>query len=72
MYADIFSRYENLRDAIFASGQKISLERIMERVLESEAPCFYYNENSAVKVYYRFMAKRRKRNKERELSRRKI
>lgn len=63
MYAEIFARYEYLVALTEASGQKVVKGELMKRVLEQEAPSFYYEENSAIKMYYRFMQRNRRRKR---------
>lgn len=60
MYAEIFARFDNLTQVIKATGQKVSKSEIMKRVLSQEAPCFYYSDDSALKMYYRMMQRKRK------------
>lgn len=67
MYAEIFSRFERIMTIKRVSGQKIVMHELMEEVLESEAPCFYYEEGSAVKMYYRFMSRKRERDRKRQI-----
>lgn len=59
MYAEIFARYEQLVRIAVASGQIVRKYETMRRVLEQEAPSFYYSDISALKTYYRFSQKRR-------------
>ena len=59
MYAEIFSRYEHLDAVARASGQRVIMEDLMRRVLEQEAPSFYYEENSALKTYYSVIQRKR-------------
>lgn len=63
MYAEIFSRFERQMNALIATGQRAVQTRVMQNVLEQEAPSFYYERNTAAKTYYRemLMARRMKR-----------
>ena len=60
MYAEIFARYEKIAKVIAESGQTLSKRTIMANVLKQTAPSFYYSDNSAWKIYYYIMAKKRK------------
>lgn len=62
MYAEIFSRYEHLVNVAVSTGQKVVMSEIMTRVLEQEAPSFYYDGDASWKMYYRVMRNRRKYN----------
>lgn len=63
MYAEIFCRFERRMQALATTGQMAVQTDVMKSVLEQEAPSFYYDGNSAAKMYYREMlqARRRKR-----------
>lgn len=63
MYAEIFSRYEHYMKIAHASGQIFKKYETMRRVLEQEAPSFYYDSNTALKTYYCFKNKLRKEKK---------
>ena len=61
MYAEIFSRFEQAANARLSSGQYILKYDIMEKVLEQEAPSFYYEDDSALITYYNALAKKRRK-----------
>lgn len=62
MYAEIFARYEHLMNIAKASGQRAFKTDIMTRVLEQEAPSFYYEPGVAPQMYYRYIRKRNKKH----------
>ena len=62
MYAEIFARYEHLMNIAKASGQRAFKTEIMTRVLEQEAPSFYYEPGVAPQMYYRYIRKRNKKH----------
>lgn len=63
MYAEIFSRYENMANVIISTGQTLRKTEVMESVLNQPAPSFYYDFESATKMYYYIMSRRRRRVK---------
>lgn len=60
MYAEIFSRFERKMNALIATGQVAVQTEVMKSILEQEAPSFYYEGNSASKMYYREMLRARR------------
>lgn len=60
MYAEIFARYENMVRIAIETGQRVCKKDIMRRVLEQEAPCFYYDGCASWRMYYRFLKRKRK------------
>lgn len=60
MYAEIFSRFERKMNALRATGQVAVQTEVMKSILEQEAPSFYYEGNSAAKVYYRELLRARR------------
>lgn len=60
MYAEIFSRFERKMKLLVATGQVASKKTVMESILEQEAPSFYYDGDSAAKIYYKEMLKQRR------------
>ena len=60
MYAEIFARYEKITKVLAESGQTLNKRTIMAKVLQQSAPSFYYSDDSAWKIYYYIMAKKRK------------
>lgn len=61
MYAEIFARYENLVNTLHHTGQCVRKNAVMTKVLNQEAPSFYYDEGSALKMYYYAMTRKRKK-----------
>lgn len=61
MYAEIFSRYEHLVNIMRASGQRVCKREVMAKVVNQEAPSFYYGD-SAFRMYYYWMSKKRKKH----------
>ena len=60
MYAEIFCRFERRMNALIETGQVAIQTEVMKSVLEQEAPSFYYDGNSAVKMYYRELLRARR------------
>lgn len=59
MYLEIFRRY----DEMMASMQGAFKYSVMQDVLEQPAPSFYIEPSGATEYYYRAMAARRRRNR---------
>ena len=59
MYMDLFERYEEAR-AKLGGGFKYM---IMQDVIDSPAPSFYFSPTSAADYYYRAMEEKRKNNR---------
>jgi hypothetical protein len=59
MYAEIFSRYEQL---MIASGGVAYQYDIMSAVLMQPAPSFYLSDSSAISFYYKAMKEKRKKS----------
>lgn len=59
MFAEIFARYEKAMESVSENNKHRLSKTIMEKVLQQQAPSFYYDEDSAVKMYYRIMSDRR-------------
>lgn len=65
MYAEIFARYEAMISRIPEANQRPYRKPFMEKVLSQPAPSFYFEDDSAVKLYYRYMSDRRRSNRSR-------
>lgn len=60
MYAEIFARYENIVNTLLASGQYVCKKEVMSRVLKQPAPSFYYEDGTALKMYYYILSKKKR------------
>ena len=60
MYAEIFARYEQSVELLKSSGQHIGKQKIMEQILSQSAPSFYYDDDTALKMYYYIMANKKR------------
>lgn len=60
MYAEVFSRYEKKIGILKATGQIIRKIDAMESILNQQAPSFYYEDDSALKMYYYGLSKRKR------------
>lgn len=59
MYAEIFARYEAIMSQISKNNRHYFRIIVFEQVLKQPAPCFYLEENSAVKYYYKILYEKR-------------